>query len=77
MIFLFLFILSIILFPQGHSKIAKPSTQNYSLLYITHGLNYIDRDQKNSKLDQTKFFILLDQDITKRIELRKKIEVMV
>ena len=58
MISLFLFILFLfILFPQDHSKKAKYSTQNYSSLYITHGLDYIDRDQhKNSKLDHTKLY---------------------
>ena len=33
---------------------------------MTHGLDYIDRDR-----NKTKKFILLDQDITRRIELRK------
>ena len=35
-----------LLFPQDHSKKAKPSNQNYSLLNVTHGLDYIDRDRK-------------------------------
>ena len=33
--------------------------------------------KKNSKLDHTKTFILPDQDITKRIELRKTVKIKV
>ena len=42
-----------------------------NLYYITLKLDYIDRTQsKAQRLDHTKTVILLDNDITKRIELR-------
>ena len=45
----FLLLLFFLFFSQDQSKKAKPSTQNYSLLYITHGLDYIDRDQNKTQ----------------------------
>ena len=50
----------------------KQSPQLKTILYyITLGLDYIDRPQsKTQRLDHTKTFILLDDDKTKRIELR-------
>ena len=68
-------ILLFISFFQDHSKQAKPSTQNYFLLYNSRTRLHRGNIKKNSKLDHTKNFILLDQDITKRIELRKTIKV--
>ena len=42
-----------------------------TLYYITHKLDYIDRSQsKTQRLDHTKNFILLNQDIIKRFKLR-------
>ena len=51
MISLFPFISSpfLFFFSQDHSKIANPSTQNYSLLYMTHRLDYIAREQKKTQ----------------------------
>ena len=40
--FLFLFILSLLYFPQVHSMQSKPLTQNYSLLYTSQGLDYTE-----------------------------------
>ena len=57
-IFYFLFILfSFLLFTQGHGKIVKPLTQHQSLLYIAHGLDYIEGSQsKTQKLIQAKLY---------------------
>ena len=40
--------------PQDHSKKAKPSTQNYSLLYNSQTRLHRQISKQNSKLDQTK-----------------------
>ena len=56
MISLILLILSLFfLFPLDHSKKIKPLTQHESLLYIAHGLDYIEGIiRQNSKLNHTK-----------------------
>ena len=68
-------ILLFISFSQDHSKQAKPSTQNYFLLYKSWTRLHRGNIKQNSKLDHTKNFILLYQDKTKRIGLRKTIKV--
>ena len=70
-------ILLSISFSQDHSKQAKPSTQNYFLLYNSRTRLHRENIKQNSKLDHTKNFILLDQDITKRIEIRRTIKIKI
>ena len=64
-------ILLSISFSQDHSKQAKPSTQNYFLLYNSRTRLHRGNIKQNSKLDHTKNFILLDQGITKKDRTKK------
>ena len=75
--FYFFLLFSFLLFSQDHSNKAKYLSQNYSLLYISRTRLHRGIIRQNSKLDHTKIFILLDQDITKRIELRKTVKIEV
>ena len=76
MISLFLFILfSFLLFNQDHSKIIKPLTQHESLLYSSRTRLHREIIKQNSKLDHAINFILLDQDTTNRIKLRKTVKI--
>ena len=54
MIYLFLFILLLFLFPQDHSKIAKPLTQHYFIIYSSRTRLHRRIIKQNSKLNHTK-----------------------
>ena len=73
-LYFFLFFL-FLLFTKDHSKIIKPLTQHWSLLYSSRTRFHRGIIKQNSKLYHTKNFILLDQDITKRIKLSKTVKI--
>ena len=65
-----------ILFPQDHGKITK--TLDSTLIFIIYNSQTQLRREiikQNSKLDHAINFILLDQDTTNRIELRKTVKI--
>ena len=78
---LFLFILFLFSFIHPRSWQNNQALDSTLIFIIYSSQTRLHRRiiKQNSQLDHTKNFILLDQDITKRIELRKmvKIKVMV
>ena len=79
--FLFLFILFLFSFIHPRSWQNNQALNSTLIFIIYSSRTRLQREiiKQNSKLDHAINFILLDQDITKRIELRKtvKIKVMV
>ena len=71
----FLFFFSFLLFTQDHSKKIKPLTQHLSLLYSSRTRLHREIIRQNSKLDHAINFILLDQNTTNRIVLRKTVKI--
>ena len=76
MISLFLFILSFSFIPS-RSKWDDQALDSTLIFIIYSSRTWLHRGiiRQGSKLNHTKNFILLDQDITKRIELRKAIKI--
>ena len=71
---LFLFILSFIHSRSWQNNQALDSTLIF-IIYSSRTRLHRGIIKQNSKLDHTKTFILLDQDTTKRIELRKIVKI--
>ena len=74
---LFLFILFLFSFIHPRSWQNNQALDSTLIFIIYSSRTRLHRGiiKQNSKLDHTKNFILLDQDITKRIELRKTVKI--